>query len=519
MKRKSLLALMLVALVTPLANQSCTNLDEQVFDQLTEANFPRTEEEFVSSLGVAYTNLYGFANHNSYFSLQEISSDEMMIPQRGNDWFDGGQWLRVHRHEYNKNEESVNNGWNNLFSGVATCNRLIELFTSEVEKGNVDATLADGFISELRVLRGLYYFWLLDIYGNVPIVTAFAEAEAQPATKSRAEVYAFVKGELEANVPKLKKEKTGQTYARMNYYAGQALLAKLYLNAGVYSGTPEWAKASAAASEVINSGLYSLENNYFDNFKTENAGSDENIFVVPYDQVNAGGFNLPQMTLHYSSQGTFNLQAQPWNGYCTLQEFYDSYEDTDLRKNGPAGRGYGNFIVGPQNNADGTPATDSGFEPGDPDGARLTFTPAINEHFPNALRQAGARVGKFEYANGATPNLDNDFPILRYADILLTKAEAEHNLGNSAAALLLVNQVRARAGVGAFTELNSDNLLAERGREMFYEGWRRQDMIRLGKYNAPRQFKPGTSDPAKNLMPIPQNQISANPNLQQNPSY
>lgn len=538
MRRYSIVAILLFGLIVPMTNQSCTNLDEELFSELTEANFPQTEEEFVSALGAAYTSLYQLCNHNSMNSLQEISSDEAMIPQRGADWFDGGQWLRVHRHEMNANEESVNGGWNFCYNGISNCNRLIELFEGLVEEGKVSADDANTFIGELKTLRALYYYWLLDIYGNVPIVTGFADAEAQPATRPRAEVYAFVESELAENVPTLTKEKNGQTYARINYWTGKALQAKLYLNAEVFSGTAKWTEAQAAADEIINSGLYSLEANYFDNFSTDNSGSGENIFVIPYDQVFATGFNLPQMTLHYSSQFTFDLQQQPWNGYCSLQEFYNSYDADDLRRDGPPGRGYGNFITGQQFLAGGgTEITDPSVEgwvqdtatgewsprvpqPAvfDPDGPGVVFTPEINQHFPNALRQAGARIGKYEFAIGATPELDNDYPIFRYADILLLKAETLMRSGNSGDALALVNQVRGRSGAADLAALTMDDLLAERGREMFFEGARRQDLIRFGKFGEEWDFKP-TSDATKELMPIPANQLNANPNLSQNPGY
>lgn len=511
--------LLMLAFLTPFT-QSCTNLDEEVYGQLTDANFPTTEEQFISALGATYTSLYSWANHGSIFSLQEVSSDELMIPHRGADWFDGGLWLRVHRHEYTPAEDALNNGWGFLFGGINNCNRVIDLFDQLVADGKVDATQAAGFSAEVKVLRALFYFWLLDAYGNVPIVSSFSAAEPNPPTRSRAEVYAFIESELNANVPNLARKKDGSTYARMNYYAGKALQAKLYLNAQVYTGTPQWDAAIAACDEVINSGAYSLESDYFTNFNTNNAGSNENIFVIPYDEQNARGFNIAQMTLHYSSQFTFDLQEQPWNGYCSLQEFYESYEDTDKRKGVSGNQNIrGNFFAGPQFAEDGTRLIDAGAEAGDPDGPELTFTPEINEHFPNALRQAGVRVGKFEIAKGSAQTLDNDFPLLRYADILLAKAEALYRKNPSDAnALNLVNQIRTRSGVDEFGSLTDDNLLAERGREMFFEGWRRQDLIRFGKYGDAREFKPA-STPNKTIFPIPAQQINANPRLVQNPGY
>ena len=504
--------------------QSCTDLEEEVFSDLTSDNFPTTEQQFIAALGATYTSLYFFGQHNSFFSLLEVSSDEICIPQRGSDWFDGGMWLRVHRHTLNASEESVLNGWNALYGGINDCNRVVDLFENLVLQGSVSQEDAAAFIGEVKVLRALYYYWLMDGYGNIPIVTSFAGADPNPPTVPRAQVFAFIEGELNENVPNLSREKDATTYGRFNYWAGRALQAKLYLNAAQYTGTARWDEALAACDDIINSGLYSLENNYFTNFNTDNSGSNENILVIPYDQNNATGFNLPQMTLHYSSQATFELQQQPWNGYCTLQEFYESYEDVDGRK-GEWGNQQvrGNFHAGPQFASNGTTRlVDSSAEPNDPDGQPLTFTPEVNQLEPGALRQAGARVGKFEFALGATPDLSNDFPILRFSDILLMKAEIlvrENKMLEDA--LMAVNEVRRRAGgidEWEMMDLTLDNLLAERGREMFYEGWRRQDLIRFGKFTGTWWEKPASA-PERQIFPIPQQAIGANPNLVQNPGY
>ncbi|MFN3841500.1 MAG: RagB/SusD family nutrient uptake outer membrane protein, partial [Cyclobacteriaceae bacterium] len=291
----------------------------------------------------------------------------------------------------------------------------------------------------------------------------------------------------------------------------QTMLAKLYLNAQVYTGTAKYNEAAAAANEVINSGLYSLEANYFDNFKTNSSGSNENIFVINYDENNGPGFNLAQMTGHYLTQQTFNLQEQPWNGYATLEDFYNSYSPTDARR--------GSFLVGPQFSSTGERLKDLSAEVGDPDGQDLTFTPEINELTPNSFRQAGARVGKWEFRLGAGRNLSNDFPIFRYADVLLMRAEALWRVNPaSTEALSLVNQVRARAGVNPLGALTADDLLAERGREMFAEGYRRSDLIRFGKFNDAWWEKPASAT-FRNLFPIPQGQLLVNPDLVQNTGY
>ena len=520
MKRFSIILLVLTALFIVPLNQGCTDLEERAFSDITADQFPQTEEQAIALVGAAYTSLYPLMNHGSFFSIMEVSSDEVMIAQRGSDWFDGGIWLRTHDHEYLPNEEPVNNAWNFLYGGVANCNRLIAQLSDIKEQGTLSPELSDAFVAELQALRALYYYWLLDAFGNVPIVTGFADAPANPETRPRTEVFNFVEDELLAAAELLPRDNSIATYGRMNYYAVQALLAKLYLNAEVYIGENRYADAVAACDEIINSGLFALSADYHANFAPTNGpGNSEMILAIPYDPEFGQGFNLVQMTLHYQSQQTFNTQEQPWNGYCSLQEFYNSYEDEDARK-GEYGNASipGNFLAGPQFTSTGERLEDT-QDDGDPDGLPITFTPEINEQQPNCFRQAGVRIFKFRFINGSTQHMPNDFPILRYADILLTKAEAlyRQNAGD-AEALDLVNQIRRRAGVDDFTELNDENLLAERGREMFYEGWRRQDLIRFGVYGEEWDFKP-TSEPFRELFPIPVNQLQANPNLVQNPGY
>jgi starch-binding outer membrane protein, SusD/RagB family len=240
------------------------------------------------------------------------------------------------------------------------------------------------------------------------------------------------------------------------------------------------------------------------------------------------------MTLHYASRGVYRLTDQPWNGYSTVEEFYNSYVDP-VKNPGPQGPVWkglaqtpetgtrdarlSNFVVGPQFNPDGTRTIDPAAESSDPDGPPLTFTPRINEIYPNGWRQGGARIGKYEYEIGGTPNMSNDFVVFRLADIMLSLAEARWRLNSGdAVALALVNQIRERAGVTPFGALTADNLLAERGREMFAEMTRRQDLIRFGKFNDP-WWEKSASQPHHRLFPIPQQQRDANSKLTQNQGY
>lgn len=477
---------------------ACQELEQEVLDGVTADDIANSNNPNLINVlkASAYSRIVGsWGGHNSIWSIYEVSSDEMAIPQKGADWEDGGLWLRMHRHTWQPSDEAFNNSWAYCYSAIGEINNLLIQYPDVV-----------ALNAELKVLRALTYLWLIDAFGNVPIIEETSTI-ANPTNNSRAEVFAFIESSIKDNIDLLPKENTKTT---VNYYSAQAMLAKLYLNAQIYTGTPKWAEAEAAADEVINSGLFSLSSNFFTNFSERNNGSTENILTLPYDQNNAGGFNLPQMTLHYLSQNTYNLQEQPWNGYASLEEFYNNFDDNDVRKN--------SFLVGPQFASDGSRLNDISAEPGDPDGQPLTFTPQINQLGPNAFRQAGVRVGKFEFASGAASSLNNDYPLIRLGDIILIKGEAAFRQGKTAVALTAINQVRTRAGMPAYTSLTLDTIFEERGFEMFAEASRRTDMIRFGKWNQP-WWEKGQSQPFRALFPIPQQAINANPSLVQNPGY
>jgi len=534
-------------------SQACTNLDEELFSEVTPANFFKTDAEFVSALGAAYTQMGGYAMGDIHH-VNEVTTDEMVVPTRGSDWDDGGTWRRLHLHAWGYEDGFMGGPWDFCYSGISTANRLIYQFNTLADEGQVDAEVASAYVAELVTLRNFFYWQLIDMYGNVPYDNDFANASSAPPTVARATVYASVVSDLETNVPLLTQNVDGTTYGRMNYWAGKFLLAKLYLNAGVYTGTENWDAVIAACDEIINSGKYSLESNYFANFNVDNSGSKEFIFAIPYDQIFFTGFNMNMSTLHYGSQYTYNLTSQPWNGFCSLEEFYNSYDDDDLRKgdpgtvDGPAAR-RGNFLAGYQYTTGGVVVMDDGADGADPDGKPLNFgnigtgEPQINELGPQCWRQSGVRIGKWEYEIGGTDNMSNDYSVFRYADVLLMKAEALWRKSGSptdAAALALVNQIRARAGLGNLGSLNGKlcfdlesasvaggELFNERGREMFGEHYRRQDLIRWGfwsmneKWTLPHN-NPGDvvkSDEYLSLFPINKSKLSANPNLDQNPGY
>jgi hypothetical protein len=489
---------------------ACTNLEEELQDSFTEDFDPLNpglgQSENVDKatpadgLGGAFAKLRdGSAGHSSYFSAVEVSTDEVVITQKGGDWFDGGIWLNMHRHIWQSTHPALNNMWNNAYVGIAECNRLIS-----------ENTVSANGIAQLRTLRAFFYWRLMDSFGNVKLVT-------QPGVDSpqatRAEAFAFIETELLAAIPDLSSNKA--EYGRISQWAAQGLLARLYLNSSVYTGVPRWADAIIASDAIINSGLYTLSD-YASVFAPDNIEVAEQIFVIPFDEGTAQGMNFAQMTLHYPSQLSYRLQEQPWNGYSTLEEFYNSYEAGDVRR-------ANNFIEGPQADLQGNPILDLAFDPADADGAEINYTPFINELAPSGSRQGGARLGKYSFKVGQRANMDNDYVLFRYGEVLLMKAEATARLNGNwsdATAVALVNQVRSRAGVAAFSSMTEGQFLAERGREMFQESIRRTDLIRFNRWGDAWWEKAAHNNANLNIFPIPNDQIQAAlGTLTQNPGY
>lgn len=527
---------------------SCDSLlNEKLKNEVTADNYFETDEQFVSAMGDAYNPFAQTYGSNQGLGALMVASDDFVVPQKGADWEDGGIWIRLHRHTFTPNDPGVEQAWTQLFAGVSSANRLLFQFQDLIERGEVSEQLAVPFLNELRAVRAYYYYLLLDRFGNVPIITSFEDARENPSQPSsdfetgRKEVFEFVESELLQSLDNLETDVVS-TRGRMNKWVAHTTLSKLYLNAEVYTGEPRWEDAITHANAVIESGNYTLMGNYSDNFTVDNNDSPENIFLIPYDKVFLPGFTLHEMTLCPSCKPVYGMTGGAWAGFQATTDFYALHIDPE-RNPGPQGTVIGldeqgsettgtlderlnNLIVGPQYSIEGERIVDGAAISEDPDGPPVTLTPYINELEPQALRQSGARVGKYQFEIGLTgSNMSNSFVVHRYSDVLLTKAEALWRLNpGSSEALMLVNEVRARSGVDGFSELTADNLLEERARETFYEMVRRQDLIRFeGKvgstrFNDPWQFKEVSED-YRNVFPIPLSQIEANANLIQNPGY
>lgn len=504
--KKSIISAIVAVMVF---NIACTNLDEHLYSNLDNDNFLQTEEEILSALGSAYSGLRTFQKNDHLWTIY-CTTDEVAIPGRtGGDWAGDGQDQQMTDHKWIANNRFFRGTWEAFFAQVNSCNLLIH----QLEK--IDKDKYVPYISEVKTVRALWYLWLIDMWGNVPIVDRFDVPENYlPKTNSRKEVYDFIEKEITENINNLSKEKTSTTYARADYWTAKAILAKLYLNAEVYTGIPQLEKALDACNEIIESGKFSITATYAENFISKNENSSEAIFSIPFDDIyTEWGWILPLVSLHYSSQQTFNMSNGPWNGLSVQTEFFYMYEDDDLRKSN-------NFLWGPQYTSTGEPLIDNGYEKElDPDGPQINFTPEFVSLY-NTIRQSGVRIKKWEIEMGSNGFLNSDFFVFRYSDILLMKAEILWRMNPSDnEALELVNQIRKRAGVKEFNNLTEQDLLEERGRELFLEGWRRSDMIRFGKYNNKTIFKPYVSEDFRRLYPVPKDQLDANPNLKQNTGY
>jgi hypothetical protein len=499
--KKYILRTSLVAAIGLLSTTSCTDLVEKPYSDATPSNFFVNTASFESALVPAYASLRGYIWN--YWNLSQHTSDETQAPTRGGDWGDGGQWVRLNQHTFGANEGLVSDLWNDLFQGVSRSNNAIDTFSKAPDSVKEKAL----FIAESRALRAWYYYLLCDTFGSAPIVTvAQSDPNNPPKQATRAEVFAFVESELKAALPSLLEK---APYGRFDKGVANAILAKLYVNAQVWTGTARWADAVTYADAVINSGKYSLAGSYFDNFKIGNEGSPETILAAAFSSKNDLGFpnmNFYMRTLHYNQ-----VAASPWNGFCVIAEVYDAFDAKDPRRS--------IMWEGQQYSDLGWPAkATTGTALKDRPGSPLAFTkdaPMVNANEVN-----GIRVPKYQPdATAPGGQGENDFLILRLADIMLVKAEALVQQGKAADALPVLNKVRTRSNMPVLAAITLNDVFKERSYEMLWEGVRRQDQIRFGKFLDAYTNKTTKSDPKYLLFPIPTNALASNPNLKQNPGY
>lgn len=487
---------------------SCSDLNEELFGSISPENYYQTEEEAISSLVGVYQRMINLINPSSnvWRTLLE-GTDEFIVPTLNTGgWYAGGRSHEYTLHNWTPKNKTFNGAWKNAFAVVGAANAVLEAFENSPQAANLKGPMA-----EVRAMRAYAYFYLMDFFGNVPIFTeARIDPSNLPSTNSRKEVFDFVVAELKlaaADLPSINDVDRGSYYPRYTKETAWSILAITYLNGEVFSGESHWNEAIEMADKVINSGGYTLEPDVSINFKGNNHESREIITAASLDPTqNAGGTNAIARILHPQHRVKYGLPFDPWNGFKTYWPIIDKYEDNDVRKE---------FILyGPQFDEEGNPLPES---PGSDQ--QLELVPIAD--YRSVAHNEGARVLKFiPDANFVGTLSDHDLVFIRYAEILLTKAEALFRTGATGEALELINQVRRRSNATELTSLTLQDIEDERVRELLFEGQRRRDMIRFGTFfTGTWKFKTDVTPEYRGLYPIPVKQLDGNPNLKQNPGY
>ncbi|GAA0553320.1 RagB/SusD family nutrient uptake outer membrane protein [Chitinophaga japonensis] len=513
---------------------ACTKLDVPVESEYTQDNFPTTADGYIAATGPAYTQL-STRYAVDYWRMQELSTDEAIIPARDGNYDDGGQYRFLHKHTWGPDHPTVKNVWEWGFGGINTCNRILSLFEGTTPSAERSAALA-----EMRTMRALFHFFMMDLYGNIPIVTEFGST-TPPEQATRAEVFAFIEAELKAALPDLGTQTGGLTYGRPTKWLAFALLEKLYLNAAVYTGAPRNTDVVAMADSILAGGAYALDADYVSIFMPENGPQiTETIFAVPYDANLVQGCQFSRFGLHTGLQAKYSLPFRPSIALSTIASFYEKFNLAgDARNN--------TWLAGKQVDNNGNPilisttnkGLDASYNGPDPTGKidwQLEFTPEMPLRKEETMDVGNDELGKargvrsIKYypdknANPSTRHQNNDVPVFRLADVILMKAEAILRgtaptavNGELQTADVLVNKIRERAHAPLVSNITLDELLEERARELAWEAWRRNDLVRFGRFEDAWGFKTD-SDPDKRLYPIPASERALNPNLEQNPGY
>lgn len=493
MKNKSIFKFLSLGLISVSLLFSCTDLEVQP----TDSEFiPSTEGTPVITgapelLSTNYNDLGAFTDQANIYALGTHTSDEMIPPTRGVDWGDNGVWRTLHAHTWDAAHSWVNNSWNQLNERIFRCNRTLAAtdITPEIK-------------AQAHFLRAFNMFFVLDYWGQVPFREVTEGAEIDPRVLNGSEAYDFILKDLQDALSGLASSGPSSNNTTVTLAAANALMARVMINKEVYTGSAADYSAIISACDAVTADGYALESDYYDNFNPNE--STEIIFASPEGSPQ----NRIWMTLHYDQN------PSGWNGFTTLGDFYNKFDDGDIRKGAPSPIAVGEefhgiplgFLVGQQVNDAGEDLTDSRT------GMPLSFTSDVP--LAGASTEKGIRAMKYHPSTFG----DTKYVLLRYADVVLLKAEAQLRNGDSGGALATVNDLRAVRGAAALGSLDENSLLDERGREMYWEGTRRNDLIRFGKFTEAWAEKPA-SEAFRTKFPIPALALASNPNLTQNDGY
>lgn len=535
-KYKNILWILMLVLMS-----SCLN--EDLKDQLYEEDiYNNANNIYVNAVAVLYNYIGGSADSEGLqgtcrgvYDYNTLTTDEAMIPIRGGDWYDGGLWENMYLHQWNANDLPLYNTWKYLYKVVVLSNKSLSVIDTYGHLLNEEQK--NAYQAEIRAIRALFYYYIMDMYGRIPLVTSYNEMQDEVRQSERSEVFRFIVNELQevvASLPDEHSNRMGNHYGRITAPVVHFLLAKLALNAEIYCDDNwtdgirpngkelffqvdgeqlnAWEACIRYCDKLAESG-YVLEKDYSYNFAVHNENSSENIFTIPLDKnFYAAQFHYLFRSRHYNHGGALGGASE--NGTSATVSTVLAYGygtdhvDTRFEKNFYAGQ----VVV------DGKIVKLDSGEP-------LEYKPLelkLNLTGTPYVKTAGARMAKYEvdrtsHSDGRQP--DNDIVLFRYADVLLMKAEAKVRNGEDGS--LELNQVRGRVGMPD-RNATLENILEERLLELVWEGWRRQDLIRFGLFHQSYDQRKQLADEANGyttVFPIPQKCIDLNPRLEQHVGY
>lgn len=500
------------------------SLDEDPRDQIAEEEAYTTADAlFRNTVATLYNYIGGNKDGQGLqgtcrgvYDLQTFGSDEAMLPTRGGDWYDGGLWEAMYKHSWAAGHELPKNAWLYLYKVITLCNH-------SLEKLDTYKSLAGEYYlewnAEIRALRAMYYWYLIDLFGDVPLITSTDVSMNEVTRSPRTEVFKFCLSELNKcmyDLPPYSSVNEGDYYGRITRPVALFVLAKLTLNSAVYTDdedVSDYYKKCIECCDEIEVFDYTLEATMETNFQVYNQYSKENIFVIP---MNKNLYSNRQMNLyrsyHYRHAAAYGftgengtsatLKALQIFGYNTLVEDYRLYDT---------------FFVGTVYDLNGNEIPDRTGKP-------LQYYPEEVEMDLSGspyVETAGARMKKYAVDKNASKDgqlMDNDIVLFRFADVLLMRAEAKLRLGEDGHQDF--DRVRQRSLMEP-RPYTLQNLLDERMLELCWEGWRRQDLIRFGQYKSLYEDDDAVdeSDGHTTVHPIPADVRAVNNKLTQNPGY
>jgi len=465
------------------------------------------------SLDNLYNGIYGqLGDQANFFALNEVSTDETLVPTRGTDWGDNGIWRTLHAHTWSPTHSYLLATWNQLNQNVFRASEII---------ASTNETATAQQAAEAKFLRAFSMYFVLDFWGQVPFRQPGEGSDVDPLVLLPQQAYNFILDDISSAIAGLPVGGPSADNNKATRAAANFLKAKVVLNASRYDASGNMQDVINAVDAIAADG-YALQAGYFELFTPD--VDNETIWFV-----SASVGNRIWNGLHYNQNSPDNTGGG-WNGFTTLAEFYDSFEgnansnnvgdgqeerrgwvpDASNANSDNLGIGYG-FLIGQQYEEDGSILRD---RPGEP----LVFSREMPGLSGNGERD-GIRVIKYHPSPKDGGSFRSHEIVFRYADAHLMKAEAMMRSGGDATAM--VNELRTLRGASPLGNVGEAQMLAERGRELYVEFWRRNDLLRFGKFTKDWEFKnpDAVGDETKNLYPIPINALLSNPNLVQNEGY